>query len=354
MLNGIISGVNELGGGFGETLIRRNLGLVYEILDEVVVAGVPVSTDVEFLREVIYNEPDAEWKSSIERKPLKQRTESIITHEQKLISRSEVFVDLLETVTGTFNPSGEALRSEIEGSLIMKSFLKGDPELQVQLSGNFSILNEEGHKTSYETVILDQLNFHERVDTTDFSNHRTLKIEPKDGEITLMKYRIEDNTRLPFRIFTCFDDFPEDDRATEVVVRIRADFPGHVTAQACSLSFSLPKYTLSASNTITPDTAADEKASFDFDSKTINWTIPKFVGCTEKTLHTKVLLEHAIDRSNEFEEMGQVDVRFQIANWTSSGIGIAKLKVFDRTCTHNAPKKWVRHLTASENYSQRF
>ncbi|KAK9764408.1 hypothetical protein K7432_008102 [Basidiobolus ranarum] len=356
MLNGIVSGMIEIGGGFGETAIRRNLGLMYEILDEVIIDGTPVSTEVEYLREVIFNEPDTDLKSSFARIAIKQnhsvRAESIITHEQKLISKSEVFVDLLETITGTFNPSGEALRSEIEGAIIMKSFLKGDPELLLQLGGNFSTLSEDDPKPNAETVLLNQLNFHEKVDTKEFQSNRILKIEPKDGEVTLMKYRIEENSRFPFRIFTFFDEFPDDDRATEVVIRIRTDFPGNITAQECSLSFPLPKQTLSALNTITSDLTPNEKVNFDFDRKRIDWIIPKFTGCTEKTLRTKVLLEQSLN--NDFEEFGQVDVRFQIANWTCSGMNIAKLQVFDKTCTHNTPKKWVRHLTVSGNYSQRF
>ncbi len=39
-------------------------------------------------------------------------------------------------------------------------------------------------------VIIDDCNFHDCVNTNEFEMNRTLKIQPPDGEFTVMNYRV--------------------------------------------------------------------------------------------------------------------------------------------------------------------
>ena len=49
-------------------------------------------------------------------------------------------------------------------------------------------------------IVLDDCNFDQTVDTSEFDINRTLKIRPPLGEFTVMNYRITSEFIPPFRI----------------------------------------------------------------------------------------------------------------------------------------------------------
>ena len=69
----------------------------------------------------------------------------------------------------------------------MKSFLKNNPPLKLALNEDL-IVGRSSNPIS-KAVILDDCNFHSAVDYSEFDTNRTLKINPPDGEFTLMNYR---------------------------------------------------------------------------------------------------------------------------------------------------------------------
>lgn len=71
---------------------------------------------------------------------------SVHSKKKKL---NELFVDVFEKLTTVFNSSGELIRSEINGSLIAKSFLAGQPRLKIGLSENISIGRKGIYKNNY-------------------------------------------------------------------------------------------------------------------------------------------------------------------------------------------------------------
>jgi len=50
------------------------------------------------------------------------------------VKRNEVFIDLLERLTVLFNASGQIMRCEVDGSIQMKSYLSGQPEIKLGLN----------------------------------------------------------------------------------------------------------------------------------------------------------------------------------------------------------------------------
>ena len=81
----------------------------------------------------------------------------------------------------------------------MKSYLSGNPELKLAL--NEDIVIGKHNSSGYGMVVLDDCNFHECVDLTDFDDLRILSFYPPDGEFAVMNYRITSDFRVPFRIF---------------------------------------------------------------------------------------------------------------------------------------------------------
>merc|ERR1712032_1324132 len=117
--------------------------------------------------------------------------------------KNEIFVDILERITVLMSANGFVVNSAIDGSIQMKSYLAGNPELKLALNEDINIKNMQlgGASGGYGAVVLDDCNFHECVDLCDFSDYRVLSFYPPDGEFAVMNYRVTGDFRVPFRIF---------------------------------------------------------------------------------------------------------------------------------------------------------
>lgn len=73
-----------------------------------------------------------------------------------------------------FNASGYVINSSIDGCIQMKSYLTGNPALKLILSEDIGM----AETNSPGTVILDDCNFHETVNYTEFMMNKALRIDP--------------------------------------------------------------------------------------------------------------------------------------------------------------------------------
>lgn len=85
----------------------------------------------------------------------------------------------------------------------MKSYLRGNPGLRLVLNDDLVVGVGNSHAGS---VVLDDVAFHESVDTRDFDALKTLAINPPDGEFLVMNYRIKADYQTPFRIYPFIDE----------------------------------------------------------------------------------------------------------------------------------------------------
>ena len=113
-------------------------------------------------------------------------------------SKNEIYVDIVERLTVLFSNKGFVVNSSIDGSILMKSFLSGNPELRLALNEDLVIGKGSG---TYGSVILDDCNFHECVHLDEFDSSRTLHFLPPDGEFSVLNYRITADFRPPFKIY---------------------------------------------------------------------------------------------------------------------------------------------------------
>ena len=112
--------------------MRKNFPLIYELLDEVMDYGVPQSTNTEALKTFVLNEPVVVAPSgsgaggggpgsvrsllSFSKGPtgvFKSVLDTSRTDGSK--RRDEIFVDVVERVTCTFNASGYIVSSQVWG-----------------------------------------------------------------------------------------------------------------------------------------------------------------------------------------------------------------------------------------------
>ena len=90
-------------------------------------------------------------------------------------------------------------------------------------------------------IVLDDCNFDQTVDTSEFDLNRTLKIKPPQGEFTVMNYRITSEFIPPFRINPFIDQ--SDNFPIKVLLTIKANYVKQIKASYCIVKFPCPRGT---------------------------------------------------------------------------------------------------------------
>nr|GME19843.1 AP-4 complex subunit mu [Ipomoea batatas] len=213
-------------GILNEDSLRKNFVLVYELLDEVIDFGYVQTTSTEVLKSYIFNEP-------------------IVVDGGRLppIGPAAIFM-------------GYILTSEIDGTIQMKSYLSGNPEIRLALNEDLSIgrggrsIYDYGGSSGAGAVTFDDCNFHESVHLDSFDMDKTLTLVPPDGEFPVMNYRITQEFKPPFRINALIEEAGSLKivGGSECTLRAKLTFSqeshGNITKEAgpVSMTFTIPMY----------------------------------------------------------------------------------------------------------------
>uniref|UniRef100_A0A803SZP6 AP-1 complex subunit mu-2 n=1 Tax=Anolis carolinensis TaxID=28377 RepID=A0A803SZP6_ANOCA len=116
-----------------EESIRDNFVIVYELLDELMDFGFPQTTDSKILQEYITQQGN-KLDTGKSRVPATVTNAVSWRSEGIKYKKNEVFIDVIESVNLLVNANGSVLLSEIVGSIKLKVFLSGMPELRLGLN----------------------------------------------------------------------------------------------------------------------------------------------------------------------------------------------------------------------------
>uniref|UniRef100_A0A673WI58 AP-1 complex subunit mu-1 n=1 Tax=Salmo trutta TaxID=8032 RepID=A0A673WI58_SALTR len=170
-----------------EESIRDNFVIIYELMDELMDFGYPQTTDSKILQEYITQEGH-KLDTGGPRPPATVTNAVSWRSEGIKYRKNEVFLDVIESVNLLVSANGNVLRSEIVGSIKMRVFLSGMPELRLGL--NDKVLFENTGRGKSKSVELEDTKFHQCVRLSRFENDRTISFIPPDGEFELMSYRL--------------------------------------------------------------------------------------------------------------------------------------------------------------------
>ncbi|EGR30590.1 hypothetical protein IMG5_128570 [Ichthyophthirius multifiliis] len=351
ILNRVCVIIKDFCGLFSEEAIRKNFVLIYELLDEITDFGYPQLLSTEQVKPLIANEPVVIKKEMV---PSINSTFGTIFKSQTINSnatkapvsqdkkKNEIFVDVFEKISVLFNVSGYVINSSIEGCIQMKSYLQGNPALKLALNEDLIIGRGKIGK-----VVLDDCNFHESVNTSEFDINRTLRIQPPDGEFIAMNYRITSEFQPPFKIYPIIEEVSN--YRLELHLRIKACFPKEVTATYVNLSFPMPKQASNITNELGKNQV---NQNIDIENKNgtkiVKWNIKKFKGDTEQSLISKITLQSNANAYMARKEIGPVNVVFDIPMYNVSNLQIKYLRIEEKEKTN--PFRWVRFITQSSSY----
>ncbi|GAA0162420.1 membrane traffic protein [Lithospermum erythrorhizon] len=367
LLQRIARVIKDYLGFLNEEALRKNFVLVYELLDEVVDFGYVQTTSTEVLKSYIFNEPivvDAARLASLgpgglfmqghKRMPGTAVTKSVVANEPGSRRREEIFVDIIEKISMTFSSSGYILTSEIDGTIQMKSYLSGNPEVRLALNDEVSIgrggrsVYDYGGSSGSGAVILDDCNFHESVHLDSFDVDRTLSLVPPDGEFPVMNYRMTQEFKAPFRINTLIEEAGS--LRAEVILKVRAEFASSINANTIVIQMPLPTYTSRVSFEMEPG-AVGQATDFKESNRRLEWSLKKIVGGSEHTLRAKLTFSQEL-HGNITKEAGPVSMTFIIPMYNASRLQVKYLQIAKMSKTYN-PYRWVRYITQANSYVAR-
>jgi len=364
-------------GVLNEESIRKNFVLMYELLDEMIDYGLPQTTTTEHLKACIHNEAVVveaakplgltlpSWNRKTVPSSAVHRPVGPTLGANHTNKKNEIFVDILERITVLMSANGFVVNSAIDGSIQMKSFLAGNPELRLALNEDMVIKGQASGGGAYGAVILDDCNFHECVNLDEFSSLRTLSFLPPEGEFAVMNYRITGDFRAPFSIFPHVEQMSP--TRLEISIKIRADIPetnygGNVqvtcmlpkSAATCSCDLGASDMPGGGQGGAKPAGSTGQSAEFISAENKVVWSIKKFQGGTEAQIKCKVSLSSPIvNAANVKKEVGPVSLNFEIPMHNVSNLQVRYLRIAEQHKSYN-PCRWVRYVTQSSSYVCRF
>eukprot|EP01038_Epipyxis_sp_PR26KG_P008755 gene8755-11829_t len=356
LLNRMAKVFKDYCGILTEESIRKNFILVYELLEEMLDYGYPQITSTELLKNCVHNEAIqvanptgvSSMLSNINSRTKSSASANIpISMKQAKggNNKNEIYVDIVERLTVMFNASGFVINSAIDGSILMKSFLSGNPELRLALNEDLVI----GKGSTYGSVVLDDCNFHECVHLDEFETSRSLHFLPPDGEFAVMNYRVTADFRAPFKVYPTMEDTGT--YKVDAVIVIRADIPEGNYGSNVIIKMAVPRSAV----TVIPEFSSDLPgcvAEYNATEKKVIWNIRKFTGGTEMTLRAKITTDQPVTSATK-REIGPVSMTFEIPMYSVSNLQVRYLRISETHKSYN-PYRWVRYITQSFSYVCRF
>ena len=346
-------------GTLSEEAIRKNFILLYELLDEMLDFGYPQITRTQNLKSCVYNEPIVVDYVSSTSGMVNPKTASASAVHKPVISsvningrktetshnqKNEIFVDILERLNVLFSNNGYVLNSTIDGCIQMKSYLAGNPELRLALNEDLAIGRNQG---TYGSVTVDDINFNDCVNLTEFETQRTLSFVPPDGEFVVLNYRVTGDFTTPFRIFPSIEEV--EPKKLEITVLIRAEMAHNHFGANVTVELPLPKCTaVAACSVISSPGTGSSNAEFVRSEGMIKWTIKKLPGGTEQTMKAKISLDQSCT-SQIRREIGPINMNFEIPMYNVSNLNVRYLRIAENMAGYT-PYRWVRYVTQSNSY----
>lgn len=357
-----------------EESIRDNFVVIYELLDEMMDFGHPQTTETQILQEYITQESHA-----LEVRPPVAVTNAVSWRSEGLTYRkNEAFLDVVESVNMMVSPTGKVLRSEILGSIQMKCFLSGMPELRLGLNDRV-IFDRQSNTTGQilpsrsagganggkGPIELEDIKFHQCVRLSRFESDRTISFIPPDGEFELMSYRLNTSVKPLIWVDCRFRNFSNS--RIEINARVRAQFKSRSHADNIDIIIPVPddadspRFKTSLGN-----------AKWKPEIASVVWHIKKLVGGREISMTAELNLpsvrgddgaavtsgEVGLPRSSgglgsgsttgaNFSSYNKpISVKFSIPFFTTSGIQVRYLKIIEPKLQYPS-YPWVRYITKS-------
>jgi AP-3 complex subunit mu len=336
----------EYFGTVEESTIKENFSTVYQLLEEMMDFGYPLTTEPNALKAMI--------------KPVSviSRLTSSVTGTSSNVSdvlpdgtisnmpwrktgvkyaQNEIYLDIIEEIDAIIDKHGFIISSEVSGSIAANSRLSGVPDLAL---------------TFANPGLIDDCSFHPCVRYSRFDRDKVVSFVPPDGPFELMKYRVNiaGNVAAPCYCQPQFSfEFSNNQGSVSIIVGQRQQssliFPGPKKAPlvvedvVLVIPFSRSVRTANLSATV-------GSVLFDESSKVAKWTIGKLTSEKNPQLNGTVMLQP----NSTLDEAPPIQMSWKVPMSSVSGLQVASLQL---TNERYKPYKGVRTIAKSGKFQIR-
>jgi AP-3 complex subunit mu len=353
-----------------ESAVKDNFSTAYQLLEEMVDYGWPLTTEPNALTDLIrpptvmakIQQAISGGSSSILSEALPTGTVSNMPWRKAQVHHpnNEIYIDIVEEVDAILNAQGAVISSDVSGSIQAQSNLSGVPDLIL---------------TFNDVNLIDDCSFHPCVRYSRFEKDKVVSFVPPDGPFELMRYRVSRESggnssaahpgNMPIQVLPRISYGRQNDGNN---ADVRGQISLSVTARSISsLIFSssrrgpliiedvsiiipFPKFVRTASLNVTAGNIIYDEAG-----KIAKWVIGKLDEKNRPQLNGTMMLEDGnedMDVSSSIEDGSQPPllVTWKILLASVSGLNVSGLSV---TGEHYKPYKGVRNITRSGHFQIR-
>jgi len=367
-----------------ESAVKDNFSTAYQLLEEMVDHGWPLTTEPNALTDLIrpptvmakIQQAISGGSSSILSEALPTGTVSNMPWRKAGVTHpnNEIYIDIVEEIDAIVSPSGGVISSDVSGVINAQSSLSGVPDLLL---------------TFNDPTLIDDCSFHPCVRYTRFEKDSVVSFVPPDGAFELMRYRVRMNdnnnsnlavTSMPIQVVprVSYGQFfggsggggggggrnnPSSGRITlSVTARSISSLiysssrKGPLIVEDVTIVIPFPKFVKTVNLDVTLGQVLYDEAG-----KIAKWNIGQLDEKNRPRLNgTMVLEEGDDDDDNEnassspalySEDQPPLLVNWKILLASVSGLNVSGLSV---TGEHYKPYKGVRNITRSGTFQARF
>uniref|UniRef100_A0A4X2JQU2 AP-4 complex subunit mu-1 n=1 Tax=Vombatus ursinus TaxID=29139 RepID=A0A4X2JQU2_VOMUR len=364
LLSRLATLLSDYCGSISEKTLSLNVALVYELLDEVLDYGYIQTTSTEMLRNFIQTEAvvskpfnlfelssvglfGAETQQS-KVAPSSAASRPVLTGRSDQSHKNDVFLDVIERLSVLIGSNGSLLKVDVQGEIRLKSFLPSCSEMRIGLTEEFCVGKSElrGYGPG---VRVDEVSFHGSVRLDEFESHRILRLQPSQGELTIMRYQLSDDlpSPLPFRLFPSVQ-WDHGSGRLQVYLKLRCDLPPKSQALHVKLHLPLPRGVASLSQDLS---SPEQKA--ELGEGVLQWDLPRVQGGSQLCGLFQMDVPGLPDPPSPAPPLGlgPASLSFELPRYTCSGLQVRFLRLTAPGTPGNiSPHTWVRHLSHSDTY----
>ncbi|XP_072852626.2 AP-4 complex subunit mu-1 isoform X2 [Pogona vitticeps] len=320
-LNRLVTLLKDYCGSLNEKTVSLNFALLYEVLDELLFGADTQQSKIA---------------------PSSAAARPVLSLRGEQVSQPEIFLDVVERLMVTIAANGTPMKTDIQGEIRLKSFFPGCSEIRIGLTEEFCVGKTEvrGYGTA---VRVDECSFHSSVKLDEFERSRILRVNPGQGELTLMQYQVADDipAALPFHLFPTISHDPSG--RIQVYLKLRCDLSPKSYAVNVHLHLPVPKATLSFSQELS---SPEQTATLQATTKSVEWVVPRIQGGSQLSALFKLEVP-GLSRAGLLE-LGPASLSFELPAYTCSGLQVRFLRFTGPQ--PSLPHRWVRYVTHSNSY----
>ena len=331
-----------------ENAIKDNFSTVYQLLEEMVDNGWPLTTEPNSLKSMI-RPPTLVGK--LEKVVMGTQSNAAVSESLPdgtisnmpwrkagvKYAHNEIYVDIFEEVDAIVDINGRVISSDVSGSIMVQSHLSGVPDLLLSFK---------------DPAVIDDCAFHPCVRYNRYERDQVISFVPPDGDFELMRYRVKNASQLISLPITCRPQFnySSPSPTLSVVIGMKAvtslikSSGGSIgVIEEVSVTIPFPK-----SVRTTDLRVSFGRVLYDESTKIAKWTIGKLDDKTRQyDLKGSITLTKGSLRP---EENPPLQLTWKIPLASVSGLSVSGLNLSGESYR---PYKGVRNIVKSGKYQVR-